>query len=260
MDNIQDPAAAPEGQAQLTGEQISVVSEEGKAPEGTTFKEIAEKKGFKTPDDLAKAYSHLEAKATESNMTVAELKKLFFEQQPQPNLQNQQVPQNQQQFTSEDIAALDKFVRERITSEKEILRNEFRTEFAVRELNLIMKEHPDFGKYATEVKEMKNRYPNMPFEEAYTFAKAMRGDLSREAKLEGTRQGAEYLRKQGEAQVLAAKGVSEKKVAVDDVLSNTPRKWRTDNKGNMSPQTVAEQKLVERELFGQELEEMPRRY
>lgn len=54
------------------GETTQANSGEG-AQQGTTFAELAAKKGFKTADDLAKAYGELEVHATKKSMELSEL-------------------------------------------------------------------------------------------------------------------------------------------------------------------------------------------
>src|ERR1041384_7517583 len=98
MDNIQDTVQAdPQGES-ASVEQIpdvqsnetaqesqtdSVQPESSKSSDETSFEAIAAKKGFKTPDDLAKAYANLESKNTKVAMKNADLEKIFFTESKQ---------------------------------------------------------------------------------------------------------------------------------------------------------------------------------
>lgn len=69
--NVEQPAAAPD--ANKGGETTQANNNATGSQTGTTFAELAAKKGFKSADDLAKSYAELEAHATKKSMELSEL-------------------------------------------------------------------------------------------------------------------------------------------------------------------------------------------
>jgi len=259
VDNVQDPVQeAPQGQAEPAVEQTpgvkpaEVPAEPTQAPTGTSFEEIAAKKGFKSPDDLAKAYANLESQNTKVEMKKADLEKLFFSEQPRV------TPQPETRFTPDSEAkALDELRRfvqsEAVEPLKKELQQQFKTEVARLELKSVIKERPDFVKYAGDIKELKSKYPDMPFDEAYIYAKALKGDLVQEARSEGLKQGTYASQRQGAAQVITQKPVVEGQVQPTEVLRGAGNRWSAANQRFAKPETIAkaraEQAYIENELI-----------
>ena len=248
MDNIQDSVAAPTGEAQQPVEQMPNVQADGATSEvkeastETTFNELAAKKGWKTPDDLAKAYANLEGHSTKTSQEKSELEKAFFNAKP-----NEQTS-----VATDDVALqeLDKFVNQRVTNEISKIRAEWQDRESRRELRDTIDKNPDFGKYAQDVKELKSKYPGMPFDEAYTVAKALKGDLATQAKAEGMKLSVEAVQRQTAAQVAPEKKGAENKIAATDLLQGAGKRWTADNRGHVDHRAHAEIEMVERELFG----------
>lgn len=259
MDNVNN--AAPQGQAVQTPDVQNTVAPVEQQPQQpsdeTSYEAIAAKKGFQSPDDLAKAYANLESRATKSDMSNAELQKLFFEaQQSEPVQQHSLGMQAQPPGQDQALAELDRYLDQKWSTREQALKSEFKQELQKRELNDLLKESPDFAKYTSDVKELKNRYPDMSFKEAYTFAKALKGDLVQEARSEGMKQGAEYIQKQAQAQVAPSMQTRESKRApVDEILQGAGKRWAADPMGRVNPQARAEREAIERELFGRVLPE-----
>lgn len=263
MDNIQDTGVDPKGQSAPV-EQVPAVQSEATTPtvppvesptetpkpfDETSFEAIASKKGFKSPDDLAKAYANLERQTTRVSQKAADYEKVFFSQ-PQEQKQEVYAMPN---LTDETKALdeLDKFVNERTQKAISQAELKFRTELAKIELNQVIEKTPDFGDYVTEVKELKTKYPEMSFRDAYTFAKALKGDLISEAKAEGLREGTKLAYKQATAQVAPTKAVAEEKtITPTELLQNASKRWtvRPGMKQEDIQRIRAEQDFVARQL------------
>lgn len=263
MDN--DTTVAPEGQttpspdvqsaptAPTEAPVIAQTETETKPSDESSFESLAAKKGFKTPDDLAKAYANLERQSTKTSMKAAELEKSFFPQEARTDTPQAPVELKAEKDAIDELRNFGK--REFVEPLKQEFDQRLKTELAKIELRQTIKENPDFSKYADEVKELKTKHPSMSFSEAYTFAKAMKGDLVQEATAKAYSEGAKVGYKQVAAQVAPTKPVTEDKIAASDLLQGAASRWKT---GTNTPADVrarikAEQAMVERELFGQEL-------
>jgi len=270
--NVQQAPDTDKGQAEQQSIEQSpdvqtadVPAEVSKGPsdkkEGTTFEELAAKKGFKSIDDLAKAYANLESQNKKVEMTNAELQKLFFEAQQRSQNQDTQpfsqtLPENLD-VDKQALEELDRFVSEKVKEREEKLRQEFKTELEKKELKEVIKENPDFVNYAKDVKEVKKKYPDMSFSEAYIFAKAQKGDLQKEVKAQGLKEGAKAVIEQQKAQTAPVKKAEEKKIGPEELLEGASRRWAPKARGTaieVDQRAVAEIEQVEKELFGTPLD------
>ena len=150
----QPPATNQEG-AQQVAQQDS-----GKAPgEGTTFTELAAKKGFKTPDDLAKAYANLESQNTRVEMGLSELMSIRGQSQP---------------GEAEDLAGVDQEIQTQEQAlkvvEKVVRRFTRPLEDKIALQELFFK-HPDATQYAAEIGKAIKDNPGITWESAYKVAK-----------------------------------------------------------------------------------------
>lgn len=213
----------------------------------SAFEQLAAKKGFKSPDDLAKSYEALEAKSTKDAQEKADQQKLFFEEKqetpPEGNDSNDQLKE------------LGGFVDERLERQKTELEGKFKQELSKIELQSVIKENPDFGTYAQEVKDIRTKYPGMGFQEALTFAKAQSGAIAQEAKSEALTQASQGAEAQAQAQVAPVKVGTESKPDVADNLKSA--NWTPDKSGRASDRAVAEIEQIEKELFGEVLQKTP---
>lgn len=262
MDNVQDTAIAPLGQAEPVAqapevksevpasvEPTAVAVEPTQPSDETSYETVAAQKGFKSPDDLAKAYVNSQRLATKASMKAAELEKQFFpDQKVEVQAPMRQIPQPAEEEKA--IQELDRFVNERTQKAKAEAEQFFKTELAKIELRSVIKDKPDFANYANEIKDLKSRYPGMSFEEAYTFAKAVNGASVQEARTDGMKQGAAYLQKQSAAQVLPAKPVSEDKIPTSDLIKGSGSRLAV-RQGDSA--AVIQKKMQERQLIEQQL-------
>lgn len=259
MDNIQDTEqAVPQGQA-APAEQMpdvqsaDVPAESQESSVETNFEAIAAKKGFKSPDDLAKAYANLESQNKKVEMAKADLEKMFFTEKPKSQPQVRQTLNADEQA----LAELDKYVGDKMTERETYLKHEFNTKLAKLELDRVIEKNPDFPKYAEDVKQFKSKYPEMSFDEAYTLSKAIKGDLQREAKSEGMKQSVASIQRQGQAQVAPEKKAAETKVEASEMLQGASRRWTPNARGQVDPRAKAEIEMLEKELFGTVLSKTP---
>lgn len=266
MENDQQLAPVLPGQADQSPEvqsvptapseatvEVHTETEEQRPSDEASFDTLAAKKGFKTPDDLAKAYANLERQNTKTSMKAAELEKAFFPQEVRTEAP--QTPTGLKAETNAIDELRDFGKREFVEPLKQEFDQRLKTEIAKLELRQTVKDNPDFAKYAEDVKELKTKHPSMSFSEAYTFAKALKGDSLSEAKAQAYSEGAKVGYKQVAAQVAPTKAAAEDKIAATDLLQGAASRWKTTARTtpDQRARIAAEQKLVEREIFGQEL-------
>lgn len=251
MDNDQVvDQVAPEGQTTPTEQSPTVqpdgaTSEGEEAPKGTTFQELAAKKGWNSPDDLAKAYRELESHSTKVSQKASDLEKEFFSKQE--SSPSQTLPDDAA------LQELDKFVNQRVSKEIQAIRAEFQDREARRELREVMDKNQDFGKYAKDIKEIKTQYPNMSFNDALLFAKAQKGDLVKEATSKAFQQKTETVQKQMAAQTVNPKQSKESAVGAQDMLTGASKRWAPKPFNAPDQRAVSEIEQIEKELFGRVL-------
>lgn len=158
------PAQAPAQQAAPSVQE---------APQGTTFAELAAKKGFKSVDDLANAYQNLESHSTKVTMTAADIIKAVQEAtpiaEPAP-IVPQAVSQDQQaiKIVEAIVDARTKPLQERVALQDLFLKN------------------PDAAQYASGIAQVVKENPGIKWEAAYKLAKF---DAAQEqARQQGTQQ------------------------------------------------------------------------
>lgn len=251
MDNDQVvDQVVPEGETTPT-EQSPTVQSDGatsqgeEAPKGTTFQELAAKKGWKSPDDMAKSYREIESHSTKVSQKASDLEKEFFNREP--SAPSQQMPDDAA------LQELDKFVNERVKKEVQAIRSEWQDREARRELREVMDKNQDFGKYAKDVKELKTQYPNMSFGDALLFAKAQKGDLQSEATSKAMQTKTEAVVKQMAAQVTTPKQGKESPVGAQDMLQGASKRWAPKTYAAPDQRAVSEIEQIEKELFGRVL-------
>ena len=144
------PQSAPEGTGQSSPD--NAVGEPS-----TTFEELAAKKGFKSADDLAKAYANLESQNTRVEMGLSELIKLRSEGQPQE--ESVIEPENIQ--SNEDAL---KVVERFIKKHTQPLEDKF-------ELQNLFMSSPDAKNYAPAMAQIVKTRPNISWADAYKLAK-----------------------------------------------------------------------------------------
>lgn len=151
------------------------------APEGTTFADLAAKKGFASPDDLAKAYANLETHNKRVEMTAADILK---EISPVPA----QAPVAPPQPVSPDDAAIN-IVKSIVQSETRPLQQQIELQ------NLFMK-NPDAVQYAPGLAKAVKENPGISWEGAYKIAKFDSLEQSAQKNQQVQRQQTDQLRTQ----------------------------------------------------------------
>lgn len=124
---------------------------------GTTFAELAEKKGFKSPDDLAKSYAELESKKGRLEMGLNELAALRTQpvQQPAPI---------EVKTENDAIRLVQQIVDQRMQSVVRPLEDKV-------QLQEFSRLNPDFQQYAGRIAQVVKENPNISWESAYKIAK-----------------------------------------------------------------------------------------
>lgn len=129
-------------------------------PQAITFEELAAQKGFKSADDLAKAYTNLEQHSTRVGMGLSELIKIRGEsstpQQPSVPVSPQEV-----QSTEDAVRILDSVVEKHTRPLKDQL--------ALQEL---FYNHPDARQLAPEIAKIVKENPGVSWDIAYKAAKS----------------------------------------------------------------------------------------
>lgn len=131
--------------------------------DGTTFAELAQKKGWNSPDDMAKSYANLESHNKKVEMTADDILKMVqAAQQPQPIVQPQ-VPHVPQTPNTPDDAAI-QLVQSMIRSEVKPLQERV----ALQDLFL---KNPDAKDFAEGIASVVKSNPGISWENAYKLAK-----------------------------------------------------------------------------------------
>lgn len=145
------------------------------ADEETTFEKLAKKKGFSSPEDLAKAYTELESKNTRVEMDFASLVKTRGETTEE---------------TSTKAASDDRVLRE-VREVKERV-----------EINELFGKYDDASSYAKSMADYIRSNPNASWEAAYRFVKYP--DLAKHAKEEGRKEAYQNIEGKSKAKVESA--------------------------------------------------------
>lgn len=157
MNNGQGVPAPQQAQGQQAPNQQS-------APEGITFTELAAKKGWKSPDDMARSYSNLESHNKTVEMTASDILKMVQEGNvsplPAPVAQPTVVPQ---QASREDEAAIN-IVRQIVQAETKPLHEQIALQ------NLFLK-NPEAKDYASGIAKAVKENPGISWENALKLAK-----------------------------------------------------------------------------------------
>ena len=167
--NPGQPEVPPEGKVESGGEpQLT----HDNAQKRTTFDELAAKKGFKSADDLAEAYSNLESLNTRVEMGFSELAKL--KNNPQP--QEETVPPVGEVETPEQALRVVENVVKRFTKP---LQDKL-------DLQDLFLRYPDAKEVASLMADIVKRNPAVDWDTAYFAAKSKSSiTLSQKAKEEG---------------------------------------------------------------------------
>ena len=127
------------------------------APDGITFAELATKKGFKSADDLAKAYTILESHNKKIEMTAADIIKQVYETPAQSVAPVQPAPAR---ADADAIKIVQAMVSDQVKPLKEQL--------ALQQLFL---NKPDAKDFATGIASAVKDNPGISWENAYKLAK-----------------------------------------------------------------------------------------
>lgn len=130
---------------------------EEQAEDGTTFEELAQKKGFRTPNDLAKAYRELESHTTKVQMDRAELLKARGGD-----------PKGKTVQPGSELEKEVRAIKERV------------------EINELFSKYTDAKDYSKQMAEHIKEHPNASWEQAYRYVKF--DDLAKTSKQEGRRE------------------------------------------------------------------------
>lgn len=176
----EDVSLAPPDEA--VGEE-STTQAPDEAETGITFDELAQKKGFKSADDLAKAYSNLESQNKKVEMDRADLMKARG---------GSEAPKGAQVTPNQLLEKEVRAIKERV------------------EINELFGKYGDAKEYAKQMAEHIKKHPNATWEQAYRFVKF--DDLAKTSKQEGRREAYENIdkKKQVEAEKPAPRSTGKK--------------------------------------------------
>lgn len=121
------------------------------APDGTTFAELQAKKGFKSAEDLAKAYIELESHNKKVEMTAADILKQVYPEKPAtvPAPGDEQAVQIVQAIVKNEVKPL----QEKVALQELFMKN------------------PDAKDFASGIAEQVKANPGITWESAYKLAK-----------------------------------------------------------------------------------------
>jgi len=180
-------------EAEAVSKDSPTEDQQSEAPYGQAFKEIAEKKGFKSPDDLVKAYVNLESQSTKTSQEVKELRELAKEIRSAQTPQKQDdlykdLPQEQRQA----LELLGKVIDERLESKLQPLKSNLEVQEAQKEMQSVKERFP--GVSNADLEEAINyvdKNPSLPLEAAIkivTYDNASKVQQASEKKTAKTQQ------------------------------------------------------------------------
>jgi len=163
---------------------------------GTTFEELAQKKGFQSPDDMAKSYANLE-REFHGNRGGSQTEPNSGQPNPQPTM-NQPT---QQAAPAPQPAAPAQPQRQQGESQAQYDERLRRIETRF-ELQDLQGKYSDVGEYSQEILEKVKATPGMQLEDAYWAAKGRRAE--QEAHQQGFQEGQQQATQTAEAKMRAA--------------------------------------------------------
>jgi hypothetical protein len=144
--------------------QESTAEEAPQAPQfGKEFQDIAEKKGFKSPDDLVRSYRELEAYKTQLEQDRKELLAAVKQTAPQAKDEEELPPQQR-----EALSLLEKVVERVMEKKIAPITESFEVQKAKEEISKVQSKFPDFSGYAVEnAIRYVQKNPSLTLEEAH---------------------------------------------------------------------------------------------
>lgn len=194
---------SPDMGKQESQTETSVESKPAETLTETIYAELAAKKGFKTPDDLAKAYMNLETQNKRVEMGLSELAKLRNETQQSAELA-EQIPA--QVETQDDAMKVVERVVKKVTRPLE-------DKLALQDLMLRV---PDVKEYAAEMASVVKLNPSITWEAAYKVAKF--DALQKTAREEGRKEAYQAVQQKQAASVASSKPRASNERALDDLI------------------------------------------
>src|SRR3990167_1694140 len=143
------------------------------APQGTTFADLAAKKGFQSADDLAAAYQNLESQNKRVEMSLSELVSSRLQAQPNDEVTTEELANAQSQEAA--LKIVEKVVRK--------FTRPLEDKLALQDL---MANNQDAAQYASEMANLVKTNPGISWDVAYKAAKFDR--LAVQAREEGKRE------------------------------------------------------------------------
>ena len=152
--------AAQSGQApQPVPGTVNPPANQGTVPAQSEFQELATKKGWKSPDELARAYTALESHATKVTMDMGELLKARVQEPeatPVQQTQSQQAPNT----PDEAIKIVEGIAKKTLRPLEDKI-----------ELQDLFINHTDAREYAADMAQIVKQNPSYSWETAYKLAK-----------------------------------------------------------------------------------------
>jgi len=177
------------------------------APKGTTYDELAAKKGFKSQDDLALAYANLERQFTQDRQEgLAELLKSRGEDQ-QPVVPPQEVTPQEVVTESDALRVVEQVVRK--------FTRPLENQLALQQL---MYKNPDVEQFAGQMASIVKSNPGISWEVAYKAAKFdALGATSRE---EGKKEAYQTIQQKQAVTTSPAKPVARDTRPIDELIKD----------------------------------------
>ena len=139
-------------------ERVAQQSSETDAPRGTTFDDLAAKKGFKSADDLAAAYQNLESQNKRVEMSLSELVDSRLQSPATDDVSPEELANAQSQEAA--LKIVEKVVRK--------FTRPLEDKLALQDL---MAKNPDATQYASEMAKLVKNNPGIGWDVAYKAAK-----------------------------------------------------------------------------------------
>lgn len=215
MDNTQTPPVIPQGTGTATGAAYDpLLAAQGRgqavqvptaplvqsAPQGQAYQELATKKGFQSPEDLARAYEALESHNKKVEMSLAELSQARATTVVEPSLDTKVENQD------EAIKVVESIVHKAVRPLEDRLALQ----------DLIMRK-PDALSYSAEMARVVRENPGISWEAAYKVAKF--DTQGTQAKQEGAAEAYQTIAKKQEFAVGSSSPTVKEQMNYDTIQS-----------------------------------------
>lgn len=197
------------------------------------FQELAQKKGFKSVDDLVKSYTHLESY---SSQIKQERDKLASSNKPETASKSSDEYENLSPEQKQAMNLLEKVVEKVVSKSIAPIKERTEVDKVREEIGKVQSKFPDFKDYAIEAALQYNiAHPDISLEEAYkitSFDSVLMGTKSRDAQAAKSKAKAKAYTES--ASTAKGEGIDYSKLSLEEMESIIPKAGQfIDHRGRM---------------------------